>query len=134
MKQVFVDTSGIVGAINAKDDHHQQAKEIFLWLAREHAILVITNYIRIETHALLNNRINRETALKFLNDQIWNVEWITPEDEARAIKLLQKHSDKTYSLTDATSFVVMERLGIQTAVAFDQHFIQYGFYPLAISK
>jgi len=33
----------------------------------------------------------------------------------------------TYTLMDATSFVVMERLGITTAFAFDHHFRQYGF-------
>jgi hypothetical protein len=34
--------------------------------------------------------------------------------------------DKTYSLCDALSFAVMERLKISRAASFDAHFRQYG--------
>jgi predicted nucleic acid-binding protein len=39
----------------------------------------------------------------------------------------QQHQDKDYSLTDRISFVVMQRLSISTAFAFDRHFVQVGF-------
>jgi len=39
----------------------------------------------------------------------------------------QRHQDKDYSLTDCISFLVMQRLGIGTAFAFDQHFVQAAF-------
>ena len=39
----------------------------------------------------------------------------------------RQHQDKDYSLTDCISFIVMRRLGISTALAFDQHFVQAGF-------
>ena len=38
-----------------------------------------------------------------------------------------RRADKRYSLTDCVSFVLMERLGIQSALAFDVHFVQAGF-------
>jgi predicted nucleic acid-binding protein len=38
----------------------------------------------------------------------------------------QQHQDKDYSLTDCISFVVMKRFSIETAFAFDQHFVQAG--------
>jgi uncharacterized protein len=39
----------------------------------------------------------------------------------------QRHQDKDYSLTACISFLVMQKLGIGTAFAFDQHFVPAGF-------
>jgi predicted nucleic acid-binding protein len=44
--------------------------------------------------------------------------------------LVREHQDKAYSLCDALSFVVMERLGIYEAIAFDRHFREYGRFAL----
>jgi len=43
---------------------------------------------------------------------------------------LRAHEDKSYSLCDALSFVVMERLRIREAIAFDQHFRAYGRFTI----
>lgn len=40
---------------------------------------------------------------------------------------LQMYKDKEYSLTDCISFIVMKNFGIDTAFAFDNHFVQAGF-------
>jgi predicted nucleic acid-binding protein len=50
--------------------------------------------------------------------------------ESLAIDLVRSHEDKTYSLCDAMSFVVMARLGITDAIAFDRHFAEYGRFAL----
>ncbi len=52
---------------------------------------------------------------------------ITPSDEKAAWNLFEKRADKSYSFTDCTSFVVMRRQKIATAVALDSHFFQEGF-------
>lgn len=131
MRLVFVDTSGIVAAMNAKDEHHEEAREIFRRLAEEGCHLVITNYVRAETHALLLFRAGREIALKFLEEKSWAVEWVEPEDEEKAMAIIRRFKDKDFSLTDATSFAVMERLGTKLAVSFDRHFRQDGLQILA---
>ena len=51
---------------------------------------------------------------------------MTQADEALAISILREHQDKTYSFCDALSFMVMERLGVTEAMAFDRHFREYG--------
>jgi predicted nucleic acid-binding protein len=42
-----------------------------------------------------------------------------------------QYDDKAFSLTDATSFGVMERLGTSQAFTFDRNFLQYGIPPLS---
>jgi hypothetical protein len=42
----------------------------------------------------------------------------------------KNHPDKMCSLTDRASFVTMEEMRIEAALAFDQHFIQAGFKKL----
>ncbi|MDF5730291.1 MAG: PIN domain-containing protein [Rhizonema sp. PD38] len=39
----------------------------------------------------------------------------------------QKHKDKSYSLTDCLSFIVMKQREIVTALTLDNHFYQAGF-------
>lgn len=51
---------------------------------------------------------------------------VGPEDEERALQILRQYRGKDFSFTNATSFAVMERLGIAQAVSFDRHFQQYG--------
>lgn len=83
-----------------------------------------------ETHALLLGREGRQVALDGLHgiDQgtavIVRAEAV---DEEAARALLGRYRDKGLTLTDATSFVVMERLGIAHAVTFDRLFARYGF-------
>ena len=54
------------------------------------------------------------------------------DDERRGRAILTQYDDKDFSLTDATSFAVMERLGITTAFTFDRHFAQYGWQVLEV--
>jgi hypothetical protein len=42
----------------------------------------------------------------------------------------QKYQDKSYSLTDCLSFIVMEKRRIFTALSLDNHFLQAGFQKL----
>jgi predicted nucleic acid-binding protein len=47
-----------------------------------------------------------------------------------AVSLLQRRLDKTWSLCDAVSFVLMEQLGIAEALTTDRHFEQAGYIRL----
>lgn len=50
--------------------------------------------------------------------------------DAAAWALLKSREDKSWSLVDATSFVVMQELGLQEALTTDHHFEQAGFIRL----
>ncbi|MGO9061913.1 MAG: type II toxin-antitoxin system VapC family toxin [Candidatus Binataceae bacterium] len=135
MRRIFVDTSGFYALIVGKDDNHGRADELFGLAQREAWRLVTTNAVVFETHALLlhRSRPGRETALKFLDAvqaDTYDVVRVRKNDEEKAIALIRAHEDKLYSLCDALSFVVMERLRIHEAIAFDQDFRTYGKFAL----
>lgn len=52
---------------------------------------------------------------------------LTPELFESAFSLYRRHTDKQWGLVDCVSFIVMGRMGLTTALAFDQHFVQAGF-------
>ena len=135
MKRVFVDTGAFFAVLVPEDLHHERARVIFTRAGEERWQLVTTNMVVIETYALLLNRAHggRPSALAFLDaierDE-YQIERVKESDEAAAIDLVRAHEDKTYSLCDAMSFVVMARLGITDAIAFDRHFAEYGRFAL----
>jgi predicted nucleic acid-binding protein len=47
-----------------------------------------------------------------------------------ALVLYERSSDKEWSLTDCSSFLIMRKLKITDALAHDKHFEQAGFVPL----
>jgi len=126
---VMVDTSAFAALVVARDAGHQAAVAIHDRLGREGWQLVTTNYVLAETHALLLAREGRDVALDGLRgiDRGAAVVRAAEEDEQRARSILERYRDKTFTLTDAISFAVMERLGIGFAFTFDRHFAQYGF-------
>ncbi|MGI8476485.1 MAG: type II toxin-antitoxin system VapC family toxin [Thermomicrobiales bacterium] len=88
-----------------------------------------TNFVIAETHALVLNRIGREVAARVLAELDHGpatIVRISIRDERRARAIFARYADKDFSLTDALSFAVMERLRIGTALTLDHHFAQYG--------
>jgi predicted nucleic acid-binding protein len=55
-----------------------------------------------------------------------NVVAVTRPDEVAAEEILRRYDDKRFTYTDATSFVVIERLGVDDAFTFDRNFSAYG--------
>jgi predicted nucleic acid-binding protein len=68
------------------------------------------------------NRIKASPILKVVH--------IDPSLDAEAWDLFQRRPDKTWSLVDCASFVVMQKRGINEALTSDVHFEQAGFVRL----
>jgi predicted nucleic acid-binding protein len=47
-------------------------------------------------------------------------------DFQSARRIYERFADKEWSFTDCTSYAVMQRMGILTAFAFDEHFRRFG--------
>ena len=119
---IFTDTSAWYAYIDKSDKNHMAAVELVKTLKHP---LITSNYIFDETLTLIKLRMGHEVAAN-LGQKLWNQEVtglvrITKQDESRAWKTFIKYNDKAFSFTDCTSFVIMERLKINTAFAFDDH-------------
>jgi predicted nucleic acid-binding protein len=135
VKRVFVDTSGFFALLCSEDRSHERARALFAEADAQRWRLVTTNAVVIETHALLIARLRegRRHGIEFLNRMErteFRVVRVRAGDEARATALLRRHTDRDYSFCDALSFIVMERLKLKEAIAFDRHFREYGQFVI----
>lgn len=125
---IFVDTSAWYARYASRDVNHNAAKAFHL---ANHLPLVTTDYVVDETLTLLKTRGNRELAFrigpKLLTGQLARLIHVSEQDVATAWQLFSARRDKEWSFTDCVSYVVMKRLQIVEAFAFDEHFKQFGF-------
>ena len=123
---IFVDSSAWYALVNTRDKNHLAAKR---FLDAGHRLLT-TNFVIDETITLVLVRKGYQAALD-LGEQLWSEEqacivWLSRADQRAAWQLFKRYSDKEFSFTDCTSFVVMERLGLTHAFVFDEDFSQTG--------
>jgi uncharacterized protein len=128
--RVLVDTSAVFALLDRSDSHHGEARRVLEQLTARRAEPLLTNFVVAESHALALSRLSPGIARRWLLTNVWPIERVSEDDESKATTILARHTDKDYSYTDATSFAVMERLGLKVAFAFDPHFRQYGFQLL----
>jgi uncharacterized protein len=128
-RSVFLDASCFLALANQRDSYHAEAVAIWTRLVDERWQAITTNFVVAETHALFIVRLGRGQALSFLeriDASSTTVARVTVQDEARAREIVRRYVDRDFSLTDALSFSVMERLRVAVAFTFDRHFTQYG--------
>ncbi|SRR5579883_2022651 len=132
-RRVFHDSSAYAALLDRRDENHAAARAIVGAIADADYRPVTTNVIVIEAYALILSNMSSEFARQFLREvQSGNtlIIRVRARDEQRAQEILFRYTDKDWSFADATSFVVMERLGIRYAFTFDSDFAQYGFTVL----
>ncbi len=124
---IFGDTGGWFAAYVPNSPEHAPAKS---WLASNSEPLVLTDYIFDELMTLMKARGERDRAYalgrRLLDGEIARIERVTAADLVAAWTVFDRYRDKDWSFTDCMSRVVMERLGINRAFAFDDHFRQFG--------
>jgi predicted nucleic acid-binding protein len=127
-ESVFVDTGYILALVNENDQHHAEA--LALSERFDCQPVVVTDAVLLEIGNALS-RMDRNAAVQIIQDLRESpgvtVVNLTPELFESAFDLYRRHADKQWGLVDCVSFVVMRQMGVTTALAFDQHFIQAGF-------
>ncbi|MBI1783524.1 PIN domain-containing protein [Candidatus Sumerlaeota bacterium] len=131
MKAIFVDTSGWMACADGADPAHRPACDARDAALRDGQSLVTTDYVVDETLTLIRMRIGLSAAEEWWK-QIENSsrirwEWIGVARTEKARQIFFSHSDKGYSFTGCTSFVVMKELKLKEVLTADIHFRQMGF-------
>lgn len=131
---MLVDTSALYAFFDPRDVHHHPVEETIHELNERPVRLILTNHIRAEAHALILNRRGHFYADRF-REHInaisgGSLVFASESDEDRVVALVRQYRDKDFSLVDAISFAVMERLGVTHAVTLDHNSRQYGFVVL----
>jgi hypothetical protein len=124
---IFVDTGAWFASVVPTDADHSAAAR---WLSLNNEPLLTTDYVVDETLTLLQMRGER-TRARVLGEQFFSnalaiIYYLTESDINQAWETFRHFSDKDWSFTDCSSKVVIEKLKLTQAFAFDQHFRQFG--------
>ena len=125
----FVDTSALYAVLDRDDERHEAARKTWTRILSEDAPLLTSNYVLVESFALIQSRLGME-ALRTFSDAVLPVirlHWVSEEDHRTGAQAVLAADRRDLSLVDCVSFELMPELGIDRAFAFDAHFAQQGF-------
>jgi uncharacterized protein len=132
--KVFLDTSFALALSTEHDALHGAALVLSELVDSERPRLITTHAILLEIGNALARVRHRAAAIEVIDSlqQDQDVEIVRISDDlfAQGFGLFSQRADKSWSLTDCISFVVMRDRGIVEALTSDSHFRQAGFRPL----
>ncbi|MCW5850028.1 MAG: type II toxin-antitoxin system VapC family toxin [Anaerolineae bacterium] len=130
---MFLDTSGLFCVFHQDEVQHGEAERLF----RVARARLTHSYVLAEFVALCQaRRLNRAASLAFaratLDNPTLEIVWVSQDMHRVALTYLQSRLDKSYSLCDAVSFLLMYERGMVEALTTDHHFDQAGLRRLLI--
>jgi uncharacterized protein len=134
MRRVFADAGYWIALLNPKDSLHAKARAVSAALGKARTVtseMVLTEVL----NAFASKGEALRNAACTLVDHIRNspnaeVVPMTSSAFREAIERYRGRGDKTWGLTDCTSFLIMEQKGILDALSADRDFQQAGFNAL----
>lgn len=133
---VFADTSALFASLVSNDSHHGDGISLMRGLLEREDAIVTSSLVLSETMSLLQARVGLSHAILFHETlrPFLQVVWVDERLYESAVRRLRLRGRRKVSLVDASSFVIMEERGIDTAFAFDDHFRLEGFQLLARAR
>ena len=128
----FVDSGAFYASKDPSDQNYNKANDFMQEVKRSPISKFITsNFIIDETITLIRMKLGHSAAVKFgrqiRKSRVVKIIHVTEKIEERAWKIFERYSDKDFSFTDCTSFVIMDIEKIRNVFTFDKHFARYGF-------
>jgi predicted nucleic acid-binding protein len=132
---IFVDTSALYAVLDRDDQNHPLAKSTWSSLLQADDVLIVTNYVVVETTALVQHRLGMEAFRVLCGDILpaLDMQWIGEDEHRQAQNALLAADRRKVSLVDCSSFHVMRSRMVRTAFAFDPHFREQGFEVLPMT-
>ena len=133
---ILLDTSYVFAPINPNDQWHAAATRLQARIKAEGKKIVTTEFVLTKIGDGLSALRFRKAASFVINLLLESpeIEIIPATDELfrRALELFDNRQDKSWGLTDCSSFVVMDDLGISEALTTGDDFSQAGFTALML--
>jgi predicted nucleic acid-binding protein len=130
----FLDSGFLIALEAADDQHHAAALGYWRALMPSRPKLVTTSFVLDEVVTFFNSRGRHAKAVEIGEGLLASpsVEFVHVDQALfqASWSYFCERPDKRFSLTDCVSFVLMEQLGIRSALAFDAHFARAGFSTL----
>jgi predicted nucleic acid-binding protein len=134
MERVFADTGYWIALLNPRDELHEKATAASGDYTSNRIVtseMVLTEFLnsfsdygpRLRQAAARSVASLRDTAQIVIVSQ-------TSHLFEKALKRYQDMTDKSWSLTDCASFLIMEEERLTAALTHDRHFAQAGFHTL----
>jgi predicted nucleic acid-binding protein len=129
IKKIFIDTSAFYALMDRSDDFHRSASILLADFLDQGYYLKTSNYVTVETLALLQNRLGFEAADVWSRNVLDIVEtlWVDKVLHNLAFEIWFSLGRRKLSLVDCTSFVIMRHDKIDKVFGFDKHFSEHGF-------
>lgn len=134
MRKIFLDTAYLQALVDTRDSLHQSSVaitdelDIFLSVTSEMVLTELLNALSGRGGYL------RDAALDIVDKlhQDSSVEIIPQTSQlfTEALLFYRQRRDKSYSLTDCASMLIMRQQNLSDALTFDRHFQQEGFNAL----
>ena len=126
---IFVDTSGLLAVLDARQVRHAAAARAWREILAGPEGLVTTSYVLIEAVALAQRRLGLSAVadLEAVVVPAIQVVWVDEALHRRGVDALLAARRRELSLVDCVSFALMRERGITTAFAMDRHFTEQGF-------
>jgi len=129
IEKIFIDTSAFYALMDRSDSYHHSASKLWAHFLDRGYYLKTSNYVTIETLALLQNRLGFEAADLWSRDVLGIVEtfWIDKVLHNLAFEIWFSLGRRKLSLVDCTSFVIMRQDKMEKVFGYDKHFTEHGF-------
>ena len=131
LKAVFVDTSAWYALVDSAEADHAAVAAA---LGAHHGRLVTSDYVFDETLTLTRYRLGWDIACRLGRElrsgEAARMVAVTATDAEHAWEIFASRSDRRLSFTDCSSFALMKRLRLDTAVTLDGDFRRAGYRVL----